>query len=140
MFAKLQVECTGGLSVHKPSYSLLAISYLMYVKAHYTRVHCACSVPLVHCACSVPLVHNLWTSFWSIWIGLQPRATLLLQVHTANQILPVFEQTQRENCTQFGCDFTFKFVFTNCAPDFIIKNYVYPMFTSTMVCCMFVEN
>ncbi len=41
----------------------------------------------------------------------------------ANQILPVFAQTQREYCAQFGHVFTLKSVFTNCSSDFSIKNY-----------------
>ncbi len=45
-----------------------------------------------------------------------------------------------EYCVQFGLVFTFKFVFANCAPNFRVKNYVRPMFTSTMVCRMFAEN
>ncbi len=31
MFAKLRVVCIGGLSAHKPNYSLLTISYLLLV-------------------------------------------------------------------------------------------------------------
>ncbi len=73
-------------------------------------------------------------------MGLQTCATFLLQLRTANQMLSVFAQTQREYSAQFGCVLTFKFVFANCGPDFSIKNYVRPMFTSTMVCRMFVEN
>ncbi len=45
---------------------------------------------------------------------------LLLQLYMAYQTLPVFAQTQREYCAQFGHVFMFKFTFANCAPDFSI--------------------
>ncbi len=73
-------------------------------------------------------------------MGLRTHTVLLLQLYVANQILSVFKQTLREYYVQFGRVFMFKFVFVNCAPDFSVKKYVCPMFSSTMICSTFTEN
>ncbi len=86
-------------------------------------------VPQACCACTAPLAYKLRTYFLKIrvcLVGLLTRAMLLLQLHTTNQI--------RECCAQFGYIFTFKFAFTNCTPDFSIKNYVRINHGSSYVC------
>ncbi len=71
--------------------------------------------------CSCPGCENIFLQM-RVW---QICTTPLLQQHTVNQNLSVFAQTQGECCAQFGRNFTFKFVFANCAPDFSIKNYIW---------------
>ncbi len=74
--------------------------------------------------CAVHVLHRSRASYEHIFFNAQTHAVLLLQPNTVNQILLVFARTQREYCARFIRVFTFKFVFTKCAPDSSVKNYV----------------
>ncbi len=96
-------------------------------------------MPCMHCAPRV----QAWTYFWKMCVHLdttaKTRHTVAATVHGEPNFVGFCTNTKGV-LGAVWCVFTFKFVFTKSAPDFSVKNYVWPMFASTKVCRMFAEN